>query len=159
MKPRIVEHAAFHAVGMQGRFVPGKVEGIPALWDRFVRREGEIRDAVPGTSYGVCTDDSSPGAPGFHYTACVGVTSLAHVPEGMVGLHVPGATCAVFAHKGPISKFHQTMQSIFGEWIPASGLKPSGAPVFELYDHERYKGEDPESEFDVYVPVKKPSPA
>ena len=102
MKPRIVEHAAFHVVGMQERFVPGKVAGIPVLWDRFVHRENEVHDAVAGTSYGVCIDDGKPGAPGFLYVACVGVTSLAHVPEGMVGLHVRGGTFAVFTHRGSV---------------------------------------------------------
>ena len=53
MEPKIVERDAFHVVGMTQRFTPGRIDGIPALWDRFILRASEVRDGVagaPGTS-------------------------------------------------------------------------------------------------------------
>ncbi len=155
MKPRIVEHGAFHVVGVRERFLPGKIEGIPALWDRFVRRIDEIDDRIDGVHYGVCVDDSAAGSPGFFYSAATGVKSIGRVPEGMSATTVPAGTFAVFTHKGPITTFSKTIQSVWREWLPASGLMPTGASDFELYD-ERCTMESPESEVDIYVPVTAP---
>lgn len=155
MKPRIVEVAGFQVVGMRERFVPPDLWGIPALWQRFAGRADEVPDRIDGVHYGVCVDDSKPGAPAFLYFAATGVRSIGRVPEGMSATTVPGGTFAVFTHKGPISGFSKTVHAIWRDWLPASGLKPTGAPDFELYD-ERFKMEAPDSEVDVYVPVARP---
>ena len=164
MKPRIVVCEAFHVVGLRERFLPGKVEGIPMLWDRFIRRAGEVQSAIPGVTYGVCVSDRHYGtsasgeagaAPAFDYTAGIGVTSLDAIPQGMSGVTVPGGTFAVFTHHGTMPGFHKTIAAIWREWIPASGLKPTGAPDFERYD-ERFRHASPTSEMDVYVPVVAP---
>ena len=158
MKPlNVVERAAFHVIGVRERFVPGKIERIPLLWDQFIRRADEIANQVPCVHYGVCIDDREgpTSAPGFFYIAGVGVTSLDVMPAGMAGFTVPAGTYAVFTHKGPIADLHQTIAAIWREWLPASGLTTTGAPDFELYD-ERFKMQSPDSEVDVYVPVVPP---
>lgn len=155
MQPKIVERPAFHVVGLRERYQVGKPFGIPAQWDRFSHRRGEVEGAIPDVFYGVCVDDTTGTDRGFFYIAGMGVTSLDRVPEGMVGLTVPGGTFAVFTHKGPITSFSNTVQAIWKEWLPASGLKPTGAPDYELYD-KRFRMESPDSEVDVYVPVARP---
>jgi AraC family transcriptional regulator len=152
---RIVERPAFHVVGVRGRFAPGKTEGIPVLWNRLIPRLAEIPDrARPDVSYGVCVgvEPAAGAAAEFDYTACVEVTSLRRVPDGMVGFTVPAGTYAVFTHRGHITGIGATTQRVWREWMPAAGLKPTGAPDFELYD-ERFCMDAPGSEVDIYVPV------
>ena len=154
MEHRIERREAFHVVGVRERFEPGKIDGIPALWHRFLAISENVPDEIAGAHYGVCIDDRDPaaGAPGFFYMACTGVTSLERVPEGMVGYTVPAGKYAVFTHRGPISTFARTITKIWREEIPAAGLKTTGAPDLEVYG-ERFRGESPESEVEVWVPV------
>ncbi|MFX0205596.1 MAG: GyrI-like domain-containing protein [Candidatus Hodarchaeota archaeon] len=45
---------------------------------------------------------------------------------------------------------------IYKTWLPENGLAQSFPYVIQLYDRRRYRGlEDPESEIDWYIPVKK----
>jgi AraC family transcriptional regulator len=157
MKPRIVERGAFHVVGIRERFTPGAVAGIPLLWERFVPRMEEVAGRAEREGYGVCEcapDAADPRA--FNYTACVGVAALpAAPPEGMVAFTVPGGTFAVFEHRGPIAEFGRTVEKLWREWLPASGLKPTGAPDFESYD-ERFHPTDASSVVEIFVPVAAP---
>lgn len=57
-----------------------------------------------------------------------------------------------FSHKGPISKLGETVNYIWGIWIPQSGCKLVDAPDFELYD-DRFNPETMSGEFEIYVPV------
>lgn len=152
MEPRIEERDAFDVVGMQVRCVLPDVSAIPPLWERFIRRKDEVDARIEDATYGVCADDSASGRPGFLYTAAIGVAEQGRVPQGMVAFTVPGGTFAVFVHRGPISAFGATVQALWQRWLPASGLKPTGAPDFELYD-ARYKGEAPDSVVEIWVPV------
>jgi AraC family transcriptional regulator len=86
--------------------------------------------------------------------ACAETKSTADPPPGMVAFTVPSARYAVFTHRGPIADFHRTVAKIWKEWLPASGLKPTGAPEIEVYD-ERFHLEREDSECDMCVPVKK----
>lgn len=158
MKPRIVERGPFHVVGVRERFAPGHIEAIPLLWERFVPFAPELPNKVPDVLYGVCVDGTDPAAeePGFEYTACSEVTTLDDIPEGMVGFTVPGGTFAVFTHRGPVSQLADSVRTVWRELLPAEGLKPTGAPDFELYD-ERFRGEEPDCEVDIYVPVVAPA--
>jgi AraC family transcriptional regulator len=153
MQPKIVERQAFHVVGMTQRFTPGKIDGIPALWDRFILRAGEIEGIVPGVHYGIGADDRRPGDPGFLYTAGAGVTSLGPVPEGMNVITVPAGRYAVFTHRGPVTHFAKTIVSVWNHWLPASGHKARHAPDFECYD-ARFKMNSPDSEVDLYIPIE-----
>jgi AraC family transcriptional regulator len=40
----------------------------------------------------------------------------------------------VFAHSEHISTFRRTVNTIWNQWLPASGLKVADAPNFERYD-------------------------
>jgi AraC family transcriptional regulator len=106
--------------------------------------------------YGVsicAADPAGVSTRAFDYIACVQVASPDRAPEGMRGFTVPAGTFAVFVHRGPISKFADTLHKIWGEWIPAAGLRPTGAPDFERYD-DRFRGGAEDSEFEVWVPIQ-----
>jgi AraC family transcriptional regulator len=114
-------------------------------------RTHEIENMVDDTAaYGISTNmDMQTGE--FDYIAGFEVSSAEDVAEGMVAFQVPGGKYAVFATTLP--KIGETFQNAYYTWLPEAGYKPTGGPEFELYD-ERWDAQDPNSEFDLYIPIK-----
>ena len=150
MEPKIVERGAFTVVGMKYR---GKNENneIPQLWQALGPRTGEIEHmADDSAAYGICANmDMDTGA--FDYIAGFEVSSAEGVPEGMVAFEVPGGKYAVFTTTLP--QIGETFHNAYHTWLPQSGYQPRGGPEFELYD-EQFDPQDPNSEFDLYIPIK-----
>lgn len=163
MKPNTTTLPALHLIGLETRFISAasadsnNMEVIPALWDRFIARAGEITPAGPeGVSYGACRclpPDEKQSDDEFLYLAGRPASEDAPVPAGMVRWSVPASTYAVFTHRGPISRIGETMTQIYGSALPRSGLVHSGGIDLERYD-ERFKGEHPQSELDILIPVR-----
>ena len=90
----------------------------------------------------------------FDKWAAVEVTDFETVPEDMETLISPRGLYAVFLHKGAASKGPETYQYIFGTWLPASDFLLDDRPHFAVMG-EKYKNDDPDSEEEVWIPVKK----
>lgn len=150
MSIKIVEKPEFTVVGLKYR---GKNEQgeIPRLWQDLGPRTGEIENMVSATAaYGISANmDRETGE--FDYVAGYEVSSAEKVPEGMVAFPVPGGKYAVFATTLP--KIGETFDKAYHTWLPQAGRQPRGGPEFELYD-ERFDPQDPDSEFDLYIPVE-----
>jgi len=155
MQPRFESRGAFRVVGVRQRHLQGKPDGIGEQWGRFCERLGEIDGAVEGANYGVCEDDRAAPkeAPAFFYSAAAEVRGDAPAPDGLAAVEIPAARYAVFTHTGPVTELHGTVRKVWSEWIPASGVKPTGGPDFELYD-ERFKMDEPDSVIEIWVPVE-----
>lgn len=89
----------------------------------------------------------------FEKWAAVEVSEVGNLPAGMEKLEVPGGLYAVFLHKGPASSGPQTYQYIFGTWLPQSGYEVDERPHFAIMG-DKYKHEDPDSEEELWVPVR-----
>lgn len=89
----------------------------------------------------------------FDKWAALEVTDSDIVPEGMEAYQLPGGLYAVFIHKSPASAGGKTFQYIYGTWIPASDYVLDDRPHFEILG-EKYKNEDPDSEEEVWIPIK-----
>ena len=154
MQPVIVSLPAFHVVGLEGTFAPEAMSQIPDLWGRFLPRKA----GIPGRKGDVTFGFSRPHVPGPHgtkvfvYTAAVEVVDLSAVPEGLVGFTVPGATYARFTHTGPFAGIGRTIDAMWTQWIPASGLVPTQGLEFERYD-DRWDAGTASGPVDLYVPV------
>ncbi|MEN6521378.1 MAG: GyrI-like domain-containing protein [Armatimonadota bacterium] len=158
MEPKIVTRGEIKLIG--NKYIGANLNGeIPALWDKqFLPRMSEIKNVVNGNaSYGLCECmckgecKCGQGAE-FYYIAAMEVSSFDEVPDGMSTKTVPAAKYAVFTHKGPVSKLHDTFQKIYTEWIPASGLEIAGNYCFEYYGGCFDNSEN--SLMDIYVPLK-----
>ncbi len=148
MEPKIVSKPAFTAVGLAYH---GKNENneIPELWGRFNPRMPEIKHIVDG-AFGVCTPAEADGR--FKYLAGFAVSSTDEVPEGMEVWQVPAHQYAVFPTTLP--KISETYKYAFETWLPGSGYKyASRNPDYEYYD-ENFDAQDPESLFEIYIPIK-----
>lgn len=158
VKSEIINKETFWVVGMEYRGSKEHHGEIPKLWGKFDGRSKEISNRQGKVvSYGVCfSTPSMLQKDEFYYMASVPVTSSDDVPEGMVAKEIKGGDFVVITHKGPISKISDTLDYVYGSWLPKSGFDPDDRANLELYD-QRFKFEDPESEFDILVPIKKSS--
>jgi AraC family transcriptional regulator len=149
MEIKTVEREAFTVVGLKYRG-KNKENEIPNLWQALGPRTGEIEQMTgEQIAYGISANmDIETGE--FDYIAGFRVSSAEEVPEGMVAFKVPGAKYAVFTTTLP--KIGQTFQNAHHNWLPGAGHQPTGGPELELYD-ERFDPQDPNSEFDLYIPI------
>lgn len=89
----------------------------------------------------------------FDKWAAVKVSSFDHIPEGMQPLVLPAGLYAVFLHKGAQLTAARSFAYIFGTWFPASGYELDERLHFELLG-PRYRNNDPESEEEIWIPVR-----
>lgn len=130
---------------------------IPALWGRFM--QGQVSAAIPHkiNAFPILAvyydyESNEHGA----YSQLIGheVTSLAEIPEGMVGIALPASTYAVFTtERGPVTeiigKAWQTLWSMSPEQL---GGQRSYTGDFELYDERSL---DPQNaQIDIYIALK-----
>ncbi len=154
MNPRLETKAAFHVVGVSCRANPSGT--LHKLWGEFMQRMAEIKHvAAPDKAYQVCVfEDANPEKEAYTFIAGLEVSDMTDLPDGMLAHTVPQAEYAVFEHLGTMDKMHQTYEYIFGVWLPENGYVMAEADSLEIYD-QRFKVNEPDSVFEIWVPVKK----
>jgi AraC family transcriptional regulator len=128
------------------------------LWQGFMARRKEIHNTAGTDLYSIEVyspsywDNFSPDR-GFEKWAAVEVTDFGSIPDAMEAITVPGGLYAVFVHKGPASAGPKTYGYIFGTWLPESDFLLDNRPHFALMG-PKYKNDDPESEEEIWIPIK-----
>ncbi len=128
------------------------------LWRSFMPHRKSITHTVGTSLYSVQLyadgyfNSYNPAAE-FEKWAAVQVTGFENLPEGMEALTIPAGLYAVFIHKGPAADGPKTFQYIFTQWLPQSGYVVDNRPHFEVMG-EKYKADSPDSEEELWVPVK-----
>nr|WP_294789983.1 GyrI-like domain-containing protein [uncultured Mucilaginibacter sp.] len=128
------------------------------LWQRFMPRRAEIKNPVNSLFYSLEVypsaffDDFKPTNE-FEKWAGVEISDSSEQAPGIELLTIPSGEYAVFTHRGPASAGPKTYQYIYGVWFPASDYIIDNRPHFALMD-EKYKHDEPDSEEDIYIPVK-----
>lgn len=156
MEVKILEKPALKVIGMKVITTQAN-NTIPQLWDRFNPRCQEIQNiAEKGVCVGVClsveTKDFDENTK-FAYIAGMIVENFDQVPEGMETVEILPQKYAVSTHRGSLDKLHDTYHYLYGEWLKNSEYEFSPSAEIEWYDH-RFKFNSPDSEFDIYIPVK-----
>jgi len=128
------------------------------LWSSFMPERKEIKNAVDSNLYSVEVFpqgyfDNFDANRTFHKWAAVEVENLETIPPQMESLTFPTGIYAVFLHKGPATEAYQTYHCIFTEWLPKSEYTVDDRPHFAVMD-ERYKKDDPDSEEEIWIPIK-----
>lgn len=156
MTPQFKDRDAFTIIGIGNDFMPFDSENIGKLWDRFLEQRPKINAADGALAYGVCDSpkNTSTAPDQFHYTAGIVVTPDTDIPKNMEKITIQAGHYAVFTHKGLLKDFPKTVNYIWKDWLPNSGYTHANAPDFEEYD-DRFKGDDKDSAFDIYIPVQK----
>jgi AraC family transcriptional regulator len=147
---------ALTIAGFSGRFDEASKATIPALWARLVPLlpfPGQRREWA---TYGVVYDfERETGT--FRYIAGAALLPGAVPPDGFDTLELPAGTYAVFRivlDGGPVHpQMAAAMAVIWGDLLPASGLKTTEGPDFELYDG-RFTPDRPGAVIDFHMPVE-----
>lgn len=129
------------------------------LWRSFMPRRREIaspttRDLMSMQRFDAVFDwkKVDPAAE-FSKMAAVEVSDFSQVPEGMETHTLQGGLYAVFHYKGDPRAYALVFQYIFGEWMPKSIYEIDHREHFEVLG-EKYKNNDPESEEDIWIPIR-----
>jgi AraC family transcriptional regulator len=134
----------------------------PELWGSFMRQKKVIQNTVGTDLYSVQEYDSdtyfSNFNPNTEFTkwAAIEVADLNNIPIGFVSKRLISGLYAVFVHKGLVSDFPRTMNYIMGQWLPNSEYVLDNRPHFEVLG-TKYKNNSPDSEEEVWIPIKKKS--
>ncbi len=88
----------------------------------------------------------------FQRWALVEVSNFDNVPLEMSTFVLKEGLYAVFDYKG-LNTDHSIFQYILGTWLPTSGFILDDRPHFEVLG-EKYKNNDPNSEEEIWIPIK-----
>ncbi|MEP2238704.1 MAG: GyrI-like domain-containing protein [Maribacter sp.] len=130
----------------------------PELWKAFRQRSKEITkrssdDFISLQVYPLNYFQEFSPVKKYIKWACVEVVDFYAVPNGMKSLVLKGGLYAVFNYKGTAHNAQAFFQYIYGEWIPKSDYNLDDRPHFEVLG-AKYKNNDPDSEEEVWIPIK-----
>jgi AraC family transcriptional regulator len=133
--PRIATGQPMRLAGIQQQHTfADATRTIPLQWEAF-RQLGPIAGAIAPATYGViCGNDVA--AQTFDYMCAIAVTDFESLPADWGHVAIAAQQYAVFCHEGDIAGLQATWNSIWNEWLPASGYGPADVPDFEVYDDQ-----------------------
>lgn len=158
--PKIVEITEIKIAGLRGETTL-RDNRLKDLWNRTNSLYKEIPNRIQGgRAFGICeacaenTLYTMSDNVLFTEVAGVEVSSFDGLKEPFVKKIIPGGRYAVFTHKGTLQKLPQTFDYIWGTWFLSTKEELDWREDFELYD-ERFLGYDhPDSEVDLYIPIR-----
>jgi AraC family transcriptional regulator len=130
--PRFETSKPLLVAGIGERYTCESGAAIPGQWHRFHQSVANIPGRVGPVAYGVCCNGDDTG--NFDYIAGVEVLDFSDLPREFSRVRIPEQKYAVFTHRDHVSTIRRTINTIWNEWLPASGLKAADAPNFERYD-------------------------
>lgn len=133
---------------------------VGQLWARFMPQHGEIknrssRDLLSLASYPEGFSFSKVHFnPELNFERWAGaeVENFDYVPQGMEALVISAGLYAIFHYKG-LNTDTSIFEYIHGAWLPNSPYALDRRPHFEVLG-DRYKNGDPDSEEDIYIPIR-----
>jgi AraC family transcriptional regulator len=158
MEYKLLKRPAMKVAALSKTFNHETRGGIPMLWDQFLAQLPKIKHQVSDESFGISEEVSAQESANgfcFLYSVAVEISREEDLPEGFVCKSFPEATYLIFTHKGPVSALPATVDKVWAEWLPQAPYKRKEATPFdfELYD-KRFKGQAPDSEVDICIPVE-----
>lgn len=135
---------------------------IPDLWKQFWNLSGTLPHRVPqGRSFGICeaceegnTLYTMNEKMIFSEVVSVEVSSYEGIADPFVSKTIRGGKYAVFTHTGSLAALPLSFRYIWGTWVLSTDEELDNRDDFELYD-ERFLGYDhPDSQIDLYIPIK-----
>ncbi|MFV9551547.1 GyrI-like domain-containing protein [Algibacter sp. PT7-4] len=129
------------------------------LFSDFMPKRKQIKNAICQDKYEVMIYDElhfKNFNPNNIFTkwATLEVSNFNNIPEHMEGLTIETGLYAIFKYRGLSKNFGDLMRYIFMEWMPQSGYALDNRPHFNVLGN-KYINNNPDSEEDVYIPIKK----
>lgn len=158
MNPRIENLSEKKLVGMHLRMSLVNNKTFE-LWRSFMVRRKAIKNSLSTYLYSMQVYDKADYFQNFNPNtefvkwAAAEVSDFSEIPDGMEPYILKGGLYAVFLHKGAAADFQKTFHYIFNVWLPASEYELDHREHFELLG-EKYRNNDPDSEEEIWVPVR-----
>ncbi len=147
MEPKLVEKKEMKLVGCASY---GGNSG--ELWDVFMRIEKDIRHAKPDVGYELRIYPESSAK--CHVLVGVEVKSFEDQPMETFAKTIPAGLYAVFTHRlanGGYTGANEGMDT----WLKESEYRQEHPICVQVFDERFKKGNQPDSEIDFLIPVKK----
>jgi len=128
------------------------------LWRSFMPYRKEIHNCISPDLYSLQIyppsffENFNPNTE-FEKWAAIEVSDFIDVPGNFLTFNLPEGLYAVFLYKGLPDAAAETFQYIIGTWLPKSVYSLDDRPHFERLG-EKYKSDDPNSEEEIWIPVK-----
>ena len=128
------------------------------LWGGFARGMGQVpnrvnEDKISMQVYPTQYHSNFNPENEFEKWATVEVKDFSDVPEGLFTFTLKGGLYAIFDYVGSSSD-SRIFEYIFRTWLPNSAYELEHRPHFEVLG-AKYKNNDPSSEEEIWIPVKK----
>lgn len=126
------------------------------LWRSFMPQRGDIQNKICSDLVSMRIYDEilqiGDVQQEFDKWAAVEVSEFDVPPEGLENFVLSEGLYAVFNYKG-LNTDNRIFIYIFTEWLPNSHFELDERPHFELLG-SKYKNNDPESEEEIWIPIK-----
>jgi AraC family transcriptional regulator len=155
MDPKIVTLGPLYLAGQP---YYGNPEGgaFGKAWERFDTKNHPVPGRVnPKIYYGL--EVYGPEfMPEHHWTymPAVEVKDLTELSGPLFGKLLPACKYAVFTASHGLDSISAAFMEGYNSWIPNSIYEVAYPYDFELYDDDRFHGDGPNEEIDVYIPIK-----
>ena len=124
---------------------------IPKLWQQFFSENilEKIPNKLENSIYSVYTEYESDFTKPYTVVLGCKVANLDKIPEGMVGITVPGGRFTKFTAKGDLHK-----GVVFSEWLKIwnTNLNRKYTADFEVYGEKALNPQD--AEVDIFIAVE-----
>jgi AraC family transcriptional regulator len=137
--------------GLNNAYDAESRKNIPAQWKRFGPHIGKVPGQIGTSTYGVSWNVKPNCA--FDYLVGVEVAASTRLQPDFTRVALPAGRYAVVTHEGHVSTLPQTIDKIWTQWIPASGLKTAKAPCFEKYG-ENYDPNGALDPVEIWIPLE-----
>jgi AraC family transcriptional regulator len=155
MEPKIVTLGSLCLVGLP---YYGSPEGgaFGQTWERFNAAHSQVTGRVnPKIYYGL-----EVYGPQFMtekkwlYMPAVAVRDLSEMPNLLFGKVLPACTYVVLTAQHGLASIPEAFMFGYNQWIPNSKYEVAHPYDFEVYDDDRFHGDGPDEEIDVYIPIR-----
>ncbi|MEJ1222163.1 GyrI-like domain-containing protein [Sediminicola sp. 1XM1-17] len=132
----------------------------PMLWQNFMPYRNSIKHRTSSALISLqdyknpfCLQDFTTTTE-FDKWAAVEVSKVQDLPENMETYTISGGLYAVFTYVGTPQGFRNFLSDIYNEWFPSADYILDHRPHFEILG-DKYRNNHPDSEEEVWIPVKK----
>lgn len=127
------------------------------LWRSFMPKRRDISNSVSNDLISMQVYNPTyfthfNPATEFEKWAAIEVSDYDEVPGDLETFMLTGGLYAVFDYRG-LSTDSSFFQYIFGTWLPGSDYVLDNRPHFEVLG-DKYKNDDPDSEEEIWIPVR-----
>ena len=160
-KPKIEDIPGKHLVGLKTEFESTlgserkSFEKIYNHWKMFKGYQEKIDNAVRGFHYGlICAANNDFNQDQLEYLSCVEVRNADSIPSDATSVTTEDQKYAIFEVKGKPDSCHVIADFVYGIWLPKSGYRRGDGYDIEVFNHETYKLDHPDSIMNYCIPIQ-----